>query len=118
MRKKRLLKIGIWFFSIAVGLFLLISLLLWIYKDEICQLAIGKLNENLKANVTVSEVDLTFWGTFPNLSIDFNHVFVQDAIEGSTERDTLLYSDRIRCKLNPLDIWYEDYNVKTLEVNT
>ncbi len=118
MRKKRLLKIGIWFFSIAVGLFLLISLLLWIYKDEICQLAIGKLNENLKAKVTVSEVDLTFWGTFPNLSIDFNHVFVQDAIEGSTERDTLLYSDRIRCKLNPLDIWYEDYNVKTLEVNT
>ena len=80
-------------------------------------MAIAEINKNLKAEVQVSDVELTFWRTFPSLSIDFNHVFIQDAIVGSTMRDTLLYSDRIRCKLNPFDIWNEEYKVKSIEVS-
>ncbi|MFT6245852.1 MAG: hypothetical protein ACJAXI_002627, partial [Crocinitomicaceae bacterium] len=80
-------------------------------------MAIAEINKNLKAEVQVSDVELTFWSTFPNLSIDFNHVFIQDAIVGSTMRDTLLYSDRVRCKLNPFDIWNEEYKVKSIEVS-
>ena len=118
MWKRRLYKFSLWFFGIITGLFLLISLLLWIYKDDICDMAIAEINKNLKAEVQVSDVELTFWSTFPSLSIDFNHVFIQDAIVGSTMRDTLLYSDRIRCKLNPFDIWNEEYKVKSIEVGS
>ncbi|GAB5416656.1 MAG: hypothetical protein Crog4KO_21450 [Crocinitomicaceae bacterium] len=117
MHKKRLIKIAKWFFGTIVSLFLLISLLLWIFKDDICQAAVNEVNKHLKAKVTVSEVDLTFWSTFPNLSIDFNHVYVQDPREGSTSRDTLLYTDLIRCKVNPFDIWREEYKVKSLEIH-
>ncbi len=80
-------------------------------------MAISELNKNLKADVKVSEVELTFWSTFPNLSIDFNEVYIQDAVIGSTASDTLLYSKRIRCKLNPFDIWNGEYRVKSVEVS-
>lgn len=117
MAKKRIFRILKWFFGSIAALFLIISLVLYIFKDDICQMAIDAVNENLKAKVEVSSVELTFWSTFPNLSVDFNHVFVRDAVPGATERDTLLYTDLIRCKVNPFDIWREDYKVKTLEIH-
>ena len=117
MQKKRLFKIAKWFFGILLSLFLLISLSLYIFKDDICQAAVNEVNRHLNAKVTVSQVDLTFWSTFPNLSIDFNNVFVQDPTEGSTDRDTLLYTDLIRCKINPFDAWSKDYTVKSLEIH-
>ncbi len=117
MRKKRIIKIAKWFFGTLLSLFLLISLLLYIYKDDICQAAVDEANKHLKAKVTVSEVELTFWSTFPNLSIDFKNVYIQDPRDGSTSRDTLLYTDLIRCKVNPFDIWREKYKVKSLEIH-
>ncbi len=117
MRKKRIIKIAKWFFGSILSLFLLISLLLYIYKDDICQAAIDEANKRLKAEVKVSEVELTFWSTFPNLSIDFKNVYVQDPREGATSRDTLLYTDLIRLKVNPFDVWREKYKVKSLEIH-
>ncbi len=117
MLKKRLFRFLKWFLGIILGLVLLISLVLYIYKDEICGLVIDELNKHLKTEVSVSEVELTFWGSFPNLSVDFNNVFIKDSYEGATEMDTLLFSNRIRLKLNPMDIWRENYTVKSLEIS-
>lgn len=117
MPKKRIYRILIWFSGILVGLALLITGGLYIFKDDICGVVIDEVNKKLKAKVSVARVDLAFWGSFPNLSVDFNEVFIQDSYDGSTELDTLLYSDRIRLKLNPMDIWRENYTVKSLEVS-
>ena len=114
--KNRLLKIAKWTGITLVSLFLLISGGLYLFKDEICGAVITEVNKHLKAKVSVSDVDLTFWASFPNLSVDFNHVFVQDSFEKSTKSDTLLYSDRIRLKFNPMDIWNEEYKVKSVKV--
>lgn len=114
--KKLLLRIGVWFFGSLIGLVLLISGSLYFFKDEICGYAVGEVNKYLKAKVSVSDVDLTFWGSFPSLSVDFNHVFIQDSYEKATVKDTLLYSDRIRMKFNPMDIWEENYKVHSVEV--
>lgn len=114
--RKRLLKITYWFFGIVLGICLLITGALYFFKDEICGYVVAGVNKHLKAQVSVSEVDLTFWGSFPNLSVDFNNVFIRDSYDKATVRDTLLYSDRIRLKFNPIDIWNEDYNVKSIEV--
>lgn len=113
---KRLLKITKWFFGIVLGICLLITAALYFFKDEICGYVVGEVNKHLKAKVTVSEVDLTFWATFPNVSVDFNDVFIQDSYANSTKRDTLLFSEQIRLKFNPIDIWNEDYKVKSIEV--
>ena len=114
--KRRLIKIGMWFFGTILSLMLIITLLLYIFKDEICGYAIQELNKHLKTPVSVAEVDLTFWRTFPNLSIDFNKVFIRDGLPQSTNSDTLLYTEQIRLKFNPIDIWYEDYKVQSVEI--
>lgn len=113
---RRLIKITKWFFGIVLGIFLLITGGLYMFKDEICGYVVTEVNKHLKAKVTVAEVDLTFWGSFPNLSVDFNKVFIQDSYKNSTPKDTLLYSDRIRLKFDPMDIWNENYNVKSIDV--
>ncbi len=117
MWKKRLLKFSKWFFGIVLSLVVVISLILYIFKDEICGAVIEKVNTYLKTEVQVAKVDLTFWSTFPNLSVDFNHVFIQDPFENSTKRDTLFSSEQVRLKFNPFDIWKENYTVKSVEVS-
>ncbi len=117
MSKRRLLRIAKWFTGIILGLVLLITVLLYVFKDDICGLVIDEVNKQLKAKVSVSDVDLAFWGSFPSLSVDFKDVFIQDSFEGSTELDTLIYSERIRLKFNPMDIWRENYTLKSIEVS-
>ncbi len=107
----------IWLVSITLSLMLIITLLLVIYKKEIIDYAVGEINKNLKSEVRVKEIDLTFWATFPNLSIDFNEVFIQDAVPNSTRLDTLFQADQMRLKFNPWDVWNERYHVKALEIN-
>src|SRR5690606_33942084 len=116
MGKKRILKVLKWFFGVLFSLVLLITAGLYIFKDDIIQLVIDEVNDHLKAKVSVSKVDLTFWGTFPNLSVDFDNVFIQDAVEGSTVNDTLLYSDRIRLRFNPMDLWRENYTIQKVDI--
>ncbi len=113
---RRLLKFGAWFFGSILTIMLLISGGIYFYKDEICGIVIEEVNQHLKAKVSVEKVDLAFWGSFPNLSVDFNNVFIQDSYENSTPKDTLLHSERIRLKFNPMDIWEEKYDVKQIEV--
>jgi hypothetical protein len=115
--KRFLWKLTKWFFGIIVGLCLTISLLLYIFKDDIINYVVKEVNKNLNAKVTVSKIDLTFWATFPNVSLDFNDVFIQDALPNATKRDTLLYSDLIRLKFNPIDLWNEKYDVKRAEIH-
>lgn len=117
MTKKRLLRITKWFAGIILALVVLITVVLYIFKDDICGLVINEVNKSLKVPVSVSDVDLAFWGSFPQLSVDFKDVFIQDSYEGSTKYDTLLYSQRIRMKFNPMDLWRENYTLKSIEIS-
>jgi hypothetical protein len=114
--KRRIIKIGAWFFGTLLGLFLLITGGLYFFKDDICGYVLTEVNKNLKVKISISRVDLAFWSSFPNLSVDMNDVFVQDSYKNSTKKDTLLFSERIRLKFNPLDIWNEKYNLKGIDV--
>ena len=105
-----------WLLGTIVSIILLITFVLYFFHDEIVNYAIGEINKNLKAKVEVSKVDITFWKTFPNVSLDFHNVFIRDALPQATRRDTLLYTDMIRMKFNPMDLWNEDYNVQSIDV--
>ncbi|MEZ4890655.1 MAG: AsmA family protein [Crocinitomicaceae bacterium] len=117
MNKKRVFKILKWFFwHFLLGIIVLISASVYYFKDEIIGIVLEEVNAHLKAKVKVEKVDLAFWSSFPNLSVDFNKVFIKDSYEEATEKDTLFYSDKIRLKFNPLDIWRENYKLKQIEV--
>ncbi len=117
MSKKRIFKFLKWSAGILASIVLLITLMLYIFKDDICGVVVSELNKHLKTKVEVTKVDLAFWGSFPNLSVDFDHVFIQDSTSNATELDTLLFAKKIRFKFNPIDLWNENYNVKFIEIN-
>lgn len=105
-----------WFFGTIVSIILLITLALYLFQDDIINYAVGEINKKLKAKVEVSQIEITFWKTFPNVSLDFHNVFIRDALPNASRADTLLYSDMVRLKFNPIDIWNEEYKVKELEI--
>ena len=115
--KTRLLRIAKWVFGILISLFLLITISIYLFKDKIIGVVVSQINTSLNAPVDVKKVDISFWGSFPNLSVDFEHVFIKDAYPNKSTKDTLLYSDRIRLKFNPIDLWNKNYHVKAIEIS-
>ncbi|MBU2018537.1 MAG: AsmA-like C-terminal region-containing protein [Bacteroidetes bacterium] len=95
---------------------LLISGGLYLMRDKIIGVVVSAVNKNLTTPVQVEELTLTFWSSFPNLSVDFNHVYIADATTQTTVADTLFYSDRIRLKLNPFDVLKKNYEVREIEI--
>lgn len=87
------------------------------FKDHICQLVLNELNNELIEPIQVSDVDLVFWGSFPNLSVDLKGVYIKDKFSTKNHTDTLLSADNIRMRFNPIDLWNEQYNIKYLEVS-
>ncbi len=116
MDKKKAIKIAKWFFGILIGLFLLISVAIAIFKDDIINYVVASVNKNLNAKVSVAKIDLTFWASFPNLSVDFEHVLISDSLNSIVQTDTVLYSELIRLKFNPMDVWAGKYELKKLEI--
>lgn len=117
MSKKRIIRIAKWFFGIIAGIILLISLLLYIFKKDIINYVVGEVNKNLNAKVDVEKIDLTFWGSFPNLSVDFEKVLISDSVSPSNLRDTVLYSELIRLKFNAFQLWRGNYVLKKAEIH-
>ena len=85
-------------------------------RDKIVDKVVTELNKNLNTPINVGSIDLTFWASFPNLSVDFNEIFIKDAVENAKETDTLFYSTRVRLKFNPMDIIQKNYKVKKIDV--
>lgn len=116
--KRKVLRIIKWFAISVLSLMLLLTLIVYLNRDNICQSAIDGINEKLKSPLKVDEVELTFWSTFPNLSINLKNVFVAGVHYNKPSSDTLLYSKQIKLLLNPFDIWKENYEFKSIEINS
>jgi hypothetical protein len=117
-KRKILIKVFKWLFVLCISLFITISSGLYFFHDRICQLVLKEVNHELIEPIQVSEVDLVFWGSFPNLSIDLKDVYIQDRFSKSNSKDTLLQAKNIRLQFNPIDLWNEKYNIKYLEVTS
>jgi uncharacterized protein involved in outer membrane biogenesis len=113
---KRFLRILKWITGILLSVFILITACLYLFKDKIIGIVVSEVNKTLNVPVAVKNVDLAFWGSFPNLSVDFNEVYIQDAFLIQKPKDTLLYSERIRLKFNPIDLWNKNYHVKAVQI--
>jgi uncharacterized protein involved in outer membrane biogenesis len=114
--KAKFIKALKWSLGIITGLVILISSLLYIFQDKICNLVLSELGKEFREPVYFSTVDLTFWSTFPNLSINVHDVKVHDAFKTNKSKKLLLQSDRIRLVFNPIDLWRENYHIKVIEI--
>ena len=97
--KQRSLKILKWIGIVITSLVILVSTLLYVFQDKICNLVLVQVGKQFREPVYFSTADITFWSTFPNLSININDVKVGDAFTTIKSRNTLLKSERIRLEI-------------------
>lgn len=114
MTKEKVLKILKWTGISLAGFFLLISILLYSFRGKIINYVVGEVNQHLVAKVQVQKIDLTFWKTFPRVSVDFNKVLIYDTIQATN--DTVLYSDLIRLKFDALKLWNKKYVLEEAQI--
>lgn len=95
---------------IAIGL----AASVYFFKDRIIQQFIAEANQHLNTPITIGKIDVSVWADFPNLSIVFKDVYIEDSHPG---KDTLVWARQIAFSLNPVEVWNKKYEVRGLRVN-
>ena len=97
-------------------LMLLVSALLLIFKDDIKGYALEEANKHLNKRVHIGYIDVGIWGTFPDMSLDFDHVLIHSKFDTLQTIDTAFYADQVRLKFNPFDFFSGNYDVHKIEI--
>ena len=111
--KKRVFHIAKWTFGILFGIFLVISILIFAFKDKIIETTIAEINKNLEVPMEVGDVEFAFWSSFPNISVDLLNV----EIKSENTSTSLLKSKKFNLRFNPFDLLLGDYNLKQINVS-
>lgn len=116
MRWRKMKRIFKWFFGIIFLLMAIISALLLIFKDDIRDYAIEEANQYLNKKVHISSADVSFWKTFPNLTLSFGDVLVYSRFDTLQTADTALYAKQLDLQLNPFDFYKGKYNIQAVKI--
>lgn len=115
---KTIKKIVLWILGIIISLMILITVGLLIFHKKIESYALSQLNNYLKTEVHVFDMDITFWSTFPSISIEFQKVLITDQKPlPNTKGDTLLFAQKLNLNLNTIEFWKGNYTVKSIDVS-
>jgi hypothetical protein len=85
----------------------------FIFREQIIKQFIAEANERLSTPVKIKKIDVSAFSHFPNLSIVFTDVYVEDSHPGQYP---LLTASRVSFQLNPLEVYRGIYNIKGLEI--
>lgn len=118
MRKalKILRKIFFWIFFVGLFLTTVVTVILYVYEDEIKQFAIDELNQRLKTEVQVEDIELSIFHAFPSASIEFKKVFIADAYPEIESDDTLFHAESMFFNFNIMDIYSGNYKVNRISL--
>lgn len=100
-------------FLIAAVLLISIVTAAFLFKDQVIRRFIQQANQQLNTPVTIGKMDVSVFERFPQLSIVFHEVYVEDSHEGQYP---LLTASKISFQLNPLEVYRGKYNVLGLTV--
>jgi hypothetical protein len=95
----------------------LATALLFIYEDEIKDLAVTELNKRLNAEVKIDpkNIDFTIFSSFPDAGVEFKHAVVMEALK-KKDRDTIIDAGQISLRFNVMDLFHEKYEIKKLVI--
>ncbi len=106
-QRRKWLRIGLW----SLGVLLLIPVLAWVgaaaylysNREKVLVDVLEKLNQDLGGKLTVSRMEPTLLGDFPNVSIALYDVTLRDSMWSSHHRD-LLSLKRVYVKVSPMSM--------------
>ena len=100
------------------GFFILLTLVLLVFRKKIERYAIAQLDPYLKVPVYIHDVDFTFWRSFPNFSLRLEGVLINDFCEEKGKNtDTLLYAKTINLKANTWSLLRGDFSFSSVDIN-
>jgi uncharacterized protein involved in outer membrane biogenesis len=109
---KKVRKFILYTFGTLLVLILLVTALGFIYQDKIINLIVSEINKDLNTKVEVKKIELSLFRHFPEVTIVFNDVVVDESFKPST--GPLLTADKIHLTFNLFDILRENYTVKKI----
>lgn len=85
-----------------------------VYEDEIIHRFNQEVNKRLNSDVTASKIELTFWESFPNVSVKLSDPMVMEATTHAY--DTLLKADAIFLAFDLYALLQKEYVIQNLIV--
>ena len=111
-RLKKILKI---FFIIIIIIILLGIGFTFLFGDKIEKIILTKINSKLKKELSLSEIEFSLFENFPDASVTFSNVLIQESFQNSS--DTLLFAEKGIIKLNIFNVISQDYSVNDVVFN-
>jgi uncharacterized protein involved in outer membrane biogenesis len=105
------------FYSMVGAFVLLVSagfVIVYCYEDELKEMAINQVKANLDTEMTIGDMDVTFWKRFPHISLNLQNVTIEETFE---TRDTLIYAEDVFLEFNLFDVLTGDYVVKEVSLD-
>ncbi|HMF72037.1 MAG TPA: AsmA family protein, partial [Flavitalea sp.] len=111
----KLLRRVLFYTTLTVGVLLIaLTASVFLYKDRIINQFIREANKQLNTPITIKRMDVSVFQQFPQLSIVFHDVYIEDSHPG---RYPLLTAKKISFQLNPIEVWRGTYTVKGMEIH-
>ena len=85
-----------------------------VFEDELTQYVVSGLNRQIRVEVKVEDVKLSFLRKFPDASLEFRDVF----IESATGTDTLLVAKQIFLRFNALKLLKHQFLIREVQIRT
>ena len=110
----KLLRRVLFYTTLTFGvLFIALTASVFLYKDRIINQFIREANKQLNTPITIKKMDVSVFQQFPQLSIVFHDVYVEDSHPGQYP---LLTAKKVSFQLNPIEVWRGNYTVKGMEI--
>lgn len=120
--KRRLLKIAFWVSGIFFFILLTTGVISYIYKDKIIRFVTNEIGSHIQGTVTIEEIDIAFFSSFPNISIQLHNVVALSTPGFNAadfigiETDTALTAKRVSLAFNPFDFLRERFVVQEIKI--
>jgi len=111
---KKIKKIFIWISGIFAVLIIAVSVSLYLYKDRIINHVISEANHYINTPIDVDHIGLNVWDKFPNVSLTFTNISVQES--WSRSKDPLLQAEQFYVLLNPIDLALGNLEVSQVHI--
>jgi hypothetical protein len=85
----------------------------FLFKEQIIKHFISAANESLSTPVKIGSIDVSVFEHFPQFSIVFTDVYVEDSHSGQYP---LLTANRVSFQLNPIEVYRGNYTIRGLEI--
>lgn len=100
---------------LAIGVFLVAGVVsVFIFKDRIIQQFVREANKQLNTPIKIDKIDVSWFEDFPNLSIVFKDVYIEDSHQGVYP---LLTASSISFQLNAYELIEGKYTVRGLRIH-